>query len=74
MSIISDDLEVDLPCECGKKNIKTVGWIKANEQLVCESCGRVTLLDPDKSLQSITNVEIEGAEMLDDLERSLDEE
>lgn len=45
MSVL-DDFPVELTCDqCGSKFEKTVGWLKAHDQLACPSCGDPTTID-----------------------------
>jgi hypothetical protein len=47
MSGLFDDAEIEIPCYCGRKTKKTVGWIKNHSQFTC-ACGTVISLKSDE--------------------------
>jgi hypothetical protein len=47
MSGIIDDVEIEIDCECGRKNKKSIGWVKNNSKFTC-ACGIRHTLDADQ--------------------------
>ena len=62
-----DNQVIDFPCpKCGRKHPKTVGWLKANRQLVC-SCGANITIDNSDFVAGVAGVD----KAMDDLKRQL---
>jgi predicted RNA-binding Zn-ribbon protein involved in translation (DUF1610 family) len=41
--------QIDIPCpNCGAKTKKTVGWLKAYDDVVCSGCGANIKIDKSK--------------------------
>ena len=52
-----DNLEMENPCiYCGRKNLKSIGWIKAENQFTC-GCGTVISVN----MKQFNNLMAEGA-------------
>lgn len=58
-----DDQTIAIPCPgCGEKNEKSVGWLKANDELTCAGCGQAVHLQRDKLLAGLKGIEEQIAE------------
>lgn len=54
MDGIFDKGVLGIPCPaCGHKTKKTIAWIKANEQMICDGCGRTVTLECEKLIEGI---------------------
>jgi uncharacterized Zn finger protein len=52
-----DSEEIDIPCpECGHEVIKTVDWVKVNDELSCRRCGSVIDLESERHFLIIAHV------------------
>ncbi len=59
-----ENAEIGIRCfRCGHKTKKTIGWIKANDELTCDGCGLVRRFDSEKLVRRVTEVN----EGLDDM-------
>ncbi len=44
---VYDDLEFSVTCDkCSEKILKTIGWLKANRRITCNSCGHSDFISP----------------------------
>jgi transcription elongation factor Elf1 len=45
-----EDKPLEFTCpRCGTKAIKTLGWLQANESVICAGCGNTIHLEADRS-------------------------
>lgn len=51
-----DSAEIEIPCTCGHKSKKTIGWIKSNSKFTCV-CGINITLDADQFRREIDKVD-----------------
>lgn len=52
--------EIGIPCpECGHETSKTIAWIKAHDEMVCEGpdCGRTIHLERENLLAGLKDAE-----------------
>jgi len=55
--MLDDDATVQITCPaCCKKIEKTVGWLKSNEQVICD-CGSRINVDANKVIAGLEKVE-----------------
>jgi ribosomal protein S27E len=58
MKGILDDASITIPCpRCGEKTAKTIGWMKAHDQIVCPGCGVTIKLQRDGLLKGTAGAE-----------------
>lgn len=57
-----DDAEIEIPCDCGRKTKKTIGWIKRHTQFTCD-CGTKITLHANQFKGEIAKVERSFADM-----------
>ncbi len=50
-----DHVTISIPCKCGTKTDKTIGWIKSNTEFVC-ICGITIPLNSDYFTLKIADV------------------
>lgn len=54
-----DSQSIEIPCpKCGAKHPKTIGWIKANDKIVC-GCGATLDLEKSQFVGELGKVEDE---------------
>ena len=59
-----DEQKIAIPCPgCGKKNEKSIGWVKANDQMTCSGCGRTVHLERDQLLAGVKGAEDQIAQL-----------
>ena len=51
-----DSRVVGIPCSCGRKTEKSIGWIKTNKEFTC-ACGKRIALDADQFVREIAKAE-----------------
>jgi transcription elongation factor Elf1 len=59
-TLLSDRAEIAIGCpKCGHKTKQTVGWVKANETMVCGGCGNEFGLEKETFIKSLADAERE---------------
>ncbi len=49
-----EDAEIGIPCpKCGHETKQTVGWLKANTEFTCPSCGSVIEVEAEELLTGL---------------------
>jgi len=56
MASIFDTQSIDIPCKCGKKHKRTIGWIKTNSHIKCD-CGTDITLDKSEFVRKLNEVD-----------------
>ena len=58
MKSVLDSASIDMACpRCGQKTAKTIGWLKANNQITCPGCGGDIDIDPGNLVEVTGRVE-----------------
>lgn len=68
MKLNFDNQEIEFPCQgCGHKIKQTLGWLRANKEVTCPGCQKVTVVDTSDLDETIGGAQ----EKLDDLSNEM---
>ncbi|WP_411906297.1 hypothetical protein [Rhizobium mayense] len=63
-----DNKSISIPCPgCGQKTSKTIAWIKANDNFICDGCGRPITIKAEELLSGLE----EAKKAIADFKRNL---
>ena len=53
-----ESAEIRVPCPgCGHKSVKSLAWLKANDQFICDGCGKSVTLDREQFRAGLDKVD-----------------
>lgn len=56
---------IEIPCLiCGRKNPKTIGWIKSNDAFMCNACNAIVAVKAEDVISSFYQGEQGGRNLL----------